>query len=200
MGKGDVTRERIIDAATAVASRVGFDGLTIGALASELGLSKSGLFGHFGSKEELQLRVLETAVARFEQEVFHPAIQKPRGEPRVRALFEHWLKWHQAGRWPGGCLIITASVEFDDLPGALHDATAEAQTRLLQGIARAAKIAVEVGDFRKDLDADQFAFEMYSIVLGQHFVRRVRKDPRADRLARDAFERLIDSARAGQKR
>jgi AcrR family transcriptional regulator len=180
MGKGDATRERIVDAAAAVASRVGFDGLTIGALASELGLSKSGLFAHFGSKEE----------------VFQAAIQKPRGEPRLRALFENWVRWHAKSRWAGGCLIVSASVEFDDLPGPLHQATVEAQTRLLDGIARAVRLAIEVGHFRKDVDPDQFAFQMYSIVLGQHFVRRVRHDAKADHRARAAFEHLLHSSRA----
>jgi AcrR family transcriptional regulator len=195
MRKGDVTRERILEAATAVASRMGLDGLTIGALATELGLSKSGLFGHFGSKEGLQLQVLEAEVARFEREVFHPALQRPRGEPRIRALFENWLRWHARSRWPGGCLIVSASIEFDDLPGALHDATVEAQTRLFEGIGRAARIAVEVGHFRKDLDPDQFAFQLYSLVLGQHFVRRVRKDARAEARARAAFEQLLQASR-----
>jgi AcrR family transcriptional regulator len=193
--KGDVTRERIIEAATAVASRMGLVGLTIGALANELGLSKSGLFGHFGSREELQLRVLEGELSRFEREVFHPAIQKPRGEPRIRALFENWLRWQSRSRWPGGCIIVSASVEFDDVPGALHEATIEAQNRLLQGIARAARIAVEVGHFRKELDPEQFAFQLYSIVLGQHFLCRVRRDAKAEARARAAFEQLLKNSR-----
>lgn len=194
MGKGELTRERIVDAAIALASRVGFDGLSIGALATELSMSKSGLFAHFGSKEELQLRVLESEVARFEREVFHPAIKAARGEPRVKALFEAWLKWNAASPHRGGCLIISASVEFDDIPGPLRDATCEAQHQLLEGIARAVKIAVEVGHFRKDVDPAQFAFEVYGIVLGHHFVRRVRQDPKADRRAHVAFDRLVQAA------
>jgi len=196
MGRGDLTRERILTAATLLASRVGFDGLTIGALAEELSMSKSGLFAHFGSKEALQLQVLESEIARFEREVFHPAIRQPRGIPRLEALFEGWLAWNAHSPSRGGCLIVTASVEFDDQPGPLLDAVKEAQTLLLTSIARAVKIAIDVGHLRPDVDPDQMAFDLYGIVLGHHFVRRVRNDPKADARARAAFQNLIAAARA----
>lgn len=196
MRKGELTRERIVDLAMTLASRIGLEGLTIGGLASELKLSKSGLFSHFGSKEELQIRVLEQSVAWFEREVFHPALKAPRGEPRIRAIFENWLAWATSPRLPGGCILVTANVEFDDRPGPLHDLVADAQTRLLQSLARAARIAVEVGHFRPDLDPDQFAFELYGVVLANHFVSRVRRDPDAKRRTEAAFERLLSNSRA----
>lgn len=196
MGKGDETRERILEGAMALASRIGFESLSIGGLAEELGMSKSGLFAHFGSKEELQLRTLEAAAARFETEVFQPAVTRARGEPRLRAIFENWLGWERRVQWPGGCLITAASVEFDDRPGAVHDLTVETQTRLLEALARAVHIAIEVGHFRKDVDPDQFAYEMYAIILAHQFVQRVRRDPKADVRARRAFDRLVQDARA----
>ncbi len=191
MGKGELTRERIVNAAAALASRVGFDGLTIGGLADELKMSKSGLFAHFGSKEELQLQVLESEVARFEQTVFHPAIAHPRGEPRLRALFGHWLQWNCESPWPGGCLIVSASVEFDDRPGPLKEAIIDAQKRLLDAVARAAKLAVDAGHLAKGLEPDQFAFEVYGMVLSHHFISRVKGDPKADERARAAFDALL---------
>ena len=192
MSKGELTRERIVDAARALASRVGFDGLSIGELAQNIGMSKSGLFAHFGSKEELQLRVLESEVARFETEVFHPAIKEPRGEPRIRALFDRWLNWNRHAYVRGGCLIISASVEFDDQPGPLKQATKEAQTRLLDGVARACRLAIEVGHFRKDVNPEQFAFALYGIVLAHHFVSRVSDDPKSERRAHQVFEQLLE--------
>ncbi len=195
MKKGELTRDRIVDLAITLASRIGLEGLTIGSLASELKLSKSGLFAHFGSKEELQLRVLEQSVSQFELEVFHPALKAPRGEPRLRTLFDNWLAWGQNPRLPGGCIIVTANVEFDDRPGPLRDLISDAQTRLLEGLARAARIAVEVGHFREDVDPDQFAFELYGLVLAHHFVSRVRRDPAATQRTRAAFERLLSTSR-----
>ncbi|MGA9521252.1 MAG: TetR/AcrR family transcriptional regulator [Myxococcaceae bacterium] len=194
MRKGEVTRERILEGAMALASRIGFESLSIGVLASELGLSKSGLFAHFGSKEELQLRTLEAAVARFEVEVFHPAITRPRGEPRLRAIFENWLTWDGHNAWPGGCLITAASVEYDDRPGPVRDLTVEAQTRLLEGVARAVRIAIEVGHFRENVDPEQVAYEIYGIVLAHQFIQRLRRDPKADDRARAAFEHLLDQS------
>ena len=103
MGKGSETRDRIVEQAVRLASRDGLEGLTIGTLSAELGLSKSGLFAHFGSKDELQLQVLQAAVQRFEIEVIRPALAAPRGEPRIRVLFERWLTWVNGEDSPGGC-------------------------------------------------------------------------------------------------
>lgn len=193
MGKGEVTRDRILQSATALASRVGFDGLTIGALAEELSMSKSGLFAHFGSKEELQLRVLESEVARWEQEVFHAALKHARGVPRIKALFEAWLKWNGNSPYKGGCLIISGSVEFDDQPGALRESVKDAQKRLLDAMARSARIAVEVGHFKKDADVDQFAFDLYGVILSHHFIQRLQNDRGSVARARAAFQRLIEA-------
>ncbi len=196
MGKGAVTRERILDQAVRLASRDGLDGLTIGTLSAELGLSKSGLFSHFGSKDELQLQVLQAAVERFEIEVIRPALAAPRGEPRIRALFERWLTWVNALDSPGGCILIAAAVELDDRPGAQRDFLVRAHRARVAALAKAARLAVEAGHFRADFDPEQFAFDFYAITLGYHDSNRLLRDPRAEERARNLFERLLATCRA----
>jgi AcrR family transcriptional regulator len=196
MGKGAETRERILDQAVRLASRDGLEGLTIGTLSAELGLSKSGLFAHFGSKDELQLQVLQATVERFEVEVIRPALAVPRGEPRIRVLFDRWLSWVNGEDTPGGCLLIAASVELDDRPGAQRDFLVQSHRRRVAALAKAARIAVEAGHFRQDLDPEQFAFDFYAVTLGFHDSNRLLRDPRAEERARDLFERLLASCRA----
>ena len=191
MGKGAETRERILDQAVRIASRDGLDGLTIGSLSSELGLSKSGLFAHFGSKDELQLQVLQAAVERFTESVIRPSLAAPRGEPRLRALFENWLAWSNAPDMPGGCVLVAASTELDDRPGPQRDFLAQAFRSRAAFMAKAARLAVEAGHFRADLDPEQFAFEVDSIVLGYHHALRLMRNPNAGELARGSFERLL---------
>lgn len=195
MQKGDATRERIIDRALRLASRDGLDGLSIGTLASELGLSKSGLFGHFGSKDELQLEVLRAAVARFEQTVVVPAFKAPRGEARLKALLNHWISWANDPGMPGGCLLNAATVELDDRPGPLRDYLAATQGQLLEAIARTVRLGIEAGQFRVTLEPEQIAFEMHALVLGYAHQRRLLRDPRAEQRLRTAFERLLVSIR-----
>lgn len=196
MRKGAETRERILEQAVRLASRDGLEGLTIGTLSSELGLSKSGLFAHFGSKDELQLQVLQAAVQRFETEVIRPALAAPRGEPRIRAMFERWIDWVTGQDSLGGCLLIAASVELDDRPGPQRDFLVQSHGRRVAALARAARIAVEAGHFKPDLEPEQFAFDFYAITLGFHDSNRLLCDPRAGERARHAFERLIASCRA----
>jgi AcrR family transcriptional regulator len=196
VSKGEQTRERILDRAFRLASRDGLEGLSIGMLAAELGLSKSGLFAHFGSKEELQVEVLRSAATRFEAQVMRPAFKAPRGEPRVRALFENWLSWVQDASSPGGCLFLAASTELDDKEGRPRDYLVGTQRQLLTSLARAARLAIEAGHFRADLDCDQFAFELYGLLLGYSHFRRLLRDPRSESRTRGAFDRLIQAARS----
>ena len=195
MGKGDETRAAVLDFALREASRVGLEGLSIGNLARDLGLSKSGLFAHFQSKEALQIQVLETAAARFLETVMAPALRVPRGEPRIRALFERWLEWSDVLGLPGGCIFVAAAAELDDREGPVREALVRSQRDWLEALARAARLAVEVGHFRADLDAAQFAHELYSILLGFHHARRLLRDPDARRRAERAFEALVARSR-----
>jgi AcrR family transcriptional regulator len=200
MRKGEATRERILKTALELASTEGLSGLSIGRLADRNRMSKSGLFAHFRSKEGLQLDVLELAVARFRESVFTPALRADRGEPRLRALFTHWLEWVDQQSLPGGCLLTAAAVELDDQPGAARDALVDAQRQWAETLARAVQIAIDERHFRADVDRQLFAFQLHSIVLGYHHARRLVRDAQAGRRARDAFEALVASARPRKSR
>lgn len=190
MGKGEETRQAIVDQALELVSTVGLDKLTIGALAGATGMSKSGLFAHFNSKEQLQLQVLAEARQRFIEIVIAPALQKPRGEARLRAIFESSMKqWED--ELPGGCIFHAVSAELDDQPGPARDYLVETQRDYADTLRRAAEIAIEEGQFRKDLDLDQFVFELGSITAAYHHFGRLLGDPEADQRARNMFEALL---------
>jgi AcrR family transcriptional regulator len=197
VAKGEDTRQQILARAFELANVIGVSGLTIGRLAEETGLSKSGLFAHFGSKEALEVAVVEEASRQFVQAVMVPALRQPRGEPRVKALFERWVEW---GHRPGGCFFVGASAELDDRPGPPRDALVQACKDWVDSIATAARIAVSEKHFREDLDPEQFAFELYGIMLATHtYVRFLREDA-ALAHTRQAFDRLLAAARPGGTR
>lgn len=193
MAKGEQTRRAILARAFEIAKTSGLSGLSIGRLAEETGLSKSGLFAHFGSKEALCVAVVEEAAQQFVEFVMAPALQKPRGEPRIRALFERWVEW---GQQPGGCFFVSAVAELDDQPGPARDALVQACRDWLDALATAARITVAEGQFRADVDPDQFAFEVYSAMLGFHTYQKFLRAPASLARARDSLERLLAAARA----
>ncbi|HEX5831610.1 MAG TPA: TetR/AcrR family transcriptional regulator [Gemmatimonadaceae bacterium] len=195
MAKGAQTRERIVGHALQLASAEGLEGISIGRLADEVGMSKSGLFAHFRSKEELQLAVLATAVATFTDIVVRPALTEPRGEPRVRALFERWLAWERHESIPGGCVFLQLAAELHERPGPARDALVAAQLRWREALERAARIAVEEGHFRADLDEALFAFQLFGILASYHHTARLLADPDAEPRARRAFAALLAGAR-----
>lgn len=194
MGKGATTRAAILSQAAAMASVRGLEGLSIGRLATTAKLSKSGLFGHFGSKEALQRAVLEHVVEDFRNHVILPALKAPTGVERLRALFAAWLDWSEAPSRAGGCPLLGATIELDDRPGALRDYLVDRQKSWLDGIARMATRAMADGDFEPTLDTAQFAFEFNNVGLGFNFAHRLLGEPNARRQARSAFERLLRSA------
>jgi AcrR family transcriptional regulator len=191
--KGEQTRLAVLDQAVDVARRVGLSGLTIGSLAEQTRLSKSGLFGHFRSKEALQLQVLEHARESFERAVVRPALRAPRGETRVRELFERWLAWDSL---PGGCPFIAASTEFDDQPGLVRERLVRDQRDLYDMIATVFRTGLTEGHFRPDADPDQFAQDFQGVLMAHHHVVRLLGDRRAEKRARHAFEQLVATARA----
>lgn len=194
MGKGELTKAAILDEAVQIASRVGFGGLSIGQLADRVEMSKSGLFAHFRSKEQLQLQAMERARQRFVDVVIRPALAAPRGIARVRAVFDGWLEWtHQALQ--GGCIFVAAAAELDDQPGALRDALVRNERDWLEFIATVAGTAVAEGDLRDDLDLEQFAFEVHGVMLAHHHASRLLHDERAETRTRQAFESLLAGAR-----
>jgi AcrR family transcriptional regulator len=196
VSKGHQTREAILEAALASASTVGLSALSIGELAKSVGMSKSGLFAHFDSKENLQLEVLRSAVARYIDVVVAPALRRPRGEERVRALFENWFEWSSRSTLPGGCLFISAASEFDDQPGPVREFLVASQRDWLATLSQAARVGVEEGHFRADLDTDQFAHDLYSIILAYHHISRLLRLPGARERALRSFEQLLASSRA----
>jgi AcrR family transcriptional regulator len=195
VSKGDQTRGAILHEASRIASRVGLEGLTIGTLASQAQLSKSGLFAHFRSKEALQLQVLEYARDHFVRRVVRPALAAPRGEPRVRELFERWLGWARGDALPGGCLFITAAAEFDDQPGPVRDQLVRDQQDWMDTIARVFRTGIETGEFRAECSPEQFAQDLYGVMLAFSHSSRLLRDPQAEVRARRAFEALLTAAR-----
>ncbi|MBI5496760.1 MAG: TetR/AcrR family transcriptional regulator [Deltaproteobacteria bacterium] len=195
MGKGAQTRETILDEALRAASRDGLGGLSIAGLADAVGMSKSGLFAHFRSKEQLQLEALQRVADLFVEHVVRPALKSPRGEPRLRTLFDRWLAWDRDA-FPGGCVIQAASAEFDDVPGPVRDFLVDTQRDLKDTLGNMVRAGVEHGAFRKDLDVEGFAFELLGLVQAYRHHARLLHDPRAETLARAALERLFNHARA----
>jgi len=184
--KGSITRERIVDTALARASLEGLEALSIGELAQAVGMSKSGLFAHFGSKESLQLAVLDAMLTRFGDTVWRPVKALARGKARLQALLPRWLDWLDGEVLPGGCPIQAAVVEFDDRPGPLRDALAASQRRWIDTIAR------EVTNERPAADGQQFAFELNGLVMAYTAARKLMGDPRARVRAETAFAGLMD--------
>lgn len=195
MSKGQETKAAILDEALAVASRLGFTGLSIGRLAEQTGMSKSGLFAHFQSKEQLQLQTLAHARRRFIDTTVRPALTVPRGEKRLRELFERWLVW-ETEALPGGCIFVTGSIEFDDQPGPMRDALVADQRDWLDTIATVVEAAVAEGDFRPEVDPRQVAFELQALTLGFHHFARLLGDEHATDHVRAAFEAILERARA----
>lgn len=194
MSKGEATRQVILDLAYTRARAGGLESLTIGTLAAELHLSKSGLFAHFGSKEALQLAVLDHAVALFVDNVVRPGLRAPRGEPRLRALFDNWTAWGLNHDSIGGCLFVAAAIELDDRPGPVRDRLVASQQDWLDTLASAVRAAIREGHFRADVDPEQFAFDLYGVLLSSHHARRLMGDPAAFDRARRAFEGLLHAA------
>lgn len=191
MAKGEETRQAILARAFELSTVIGVSGLSIGHLAEATGLSKSGLFAHFGSKEALEVAVVGEASRQFVQDVMVPALREPRGVPRIRALFDRWLAW---GIRPGGCFFIGASAELDDRPGAPRDALSQACKDWIDELTKAAQIGIREGHLRADLDPAQFAFEEYGIMLATHTFYRFLREPDALDRSHRAFERLLDNA------
>ncbi|OGA66651.1 MAG: TetR family transcriptional regulator [Betaproteobacteria bacterium RIFCSPLOWO2_12_FULL_65_14] len=189
--KGERTRAAILDEALRLVSKSGLDGLTIGTLAEATGLSKSGLFAHFGSREELLLAVLAHGQAQFGEVVFQPALAKPRGLPRVRAMFVNWLDWTESAELPGGCPMIGGATEFDDKPGPVRDMLAGGQRAWIETLKRAVRQAVEEGQLANDTDPEQIAFEMFGIALVVHHHRRLLGYRKARERALAALDSLF---------
>jgi AcrR family transcriptional regulator len=190
--KGERTRATILDEALRIVSKAGLDGLTIGTLADATGMSKSGLFAHFGSREDLLLAVLAHGQAEFTEVVFQPAMAKPRGLPRLRAMFVNWLDWTESAELPGGCPMIGGASEYDDKPGPVRDLLAGGQRAWIETLKRAVRQAVEEGQLARDTDPEQIAFEIFGIALVVHHHRRLLGYRKARERALVALDALLE--------
>ncbi|MGE5097935.1 MAG: TetR/AcrR family transcriptional regulator [Betaproteobacteria bacterium] len=191
--KGEETRAQVLAAAVAQASAAGFESITIGTLAERTGLSKSGLFAHFGSRVELQMAALDEAARQFAESVFLPALKAPRGVKRLRALFELWLRWPAEAKLPGGCPIDSALHEYDHRPGPLRDAIIDRQRQLDRELQKAVRLAIDTGELARDTDAELLAFEMVGLVMSFYRSQHLLAPAQAIRRARAAFDHLIRS-------
>ena len=188
--KGLQTRATILEAALGLASSMGLEGLSIGALAEVTGMSKSGVFAHFGSREELQISVVREYHNKFEEEVFFPAIRQARGLPRLVALFENWVK-RVTVEIDSGCIYISGAVEFDDRPGPVRDALASMVKAWHLALQKAVRIAVDEGHLRADTDPVQMGFEIHGLILALHHDARFLRSPGAVERARRGFVRTV---------
>lgn len=188
--KGQQTKQIIIDAALGLAEQIGLEGLSIGALAEVTRMSKSGVFAHFGSREELQISVIREYYQRFSHEVFFPAMNVPRGLPRVRALFDNWMK-RVAIEIQSGCIFISGAVEFDDRPGPVRDALASSVQTWLTALHRAVALAKQEGHLVPDADEAQVVFEIHGLILSLHYEARFLKNPGATERAHTGFENIL---------
>jgi AcrR family transcriptional regulator len=190
MQKGQQTKAVIVDAALGLATQIGLEGLSIGALAEVTRMSKSGVFAHFGSREELQISVIRNYFLRFEEEVFYPALREPRGLPRLRAMFANWMK-RVAIEIHSGCIFISGAVEFDDRPGPVRDALASSVRTWLEAIYRAVVQAKDEGQLLPDADEQQMAFEIHGLILALHYEARFLKNPGSTQRAEAGFDHIL---------
>ena len=188
--KGASTRGMLLDRAADMASRVGLEGVTIGELAAMAGMSKSGVFAHFGSREDLQLTVLEWTAERYARAVIMPAVGLPRGLPRLRAIMENWFRWVCDN--PDGCLILAAAHEYDARPGLLHDRIVDWLRQLRVQLMKAIGMCVETGELARETDPVLLAFELFAIAQGLHDAR-LYDAAQAPLLARRSLDRLLAS-------
>jgi AcrR family transcriptional regulator len=199
MRKGELTRAAILDVAQDLASRDGLEGLTIGLLADKMNMSKSGVFAHFGSREDLQMEVLKLYHRRFEQEVFFPSVKETRGIQRLKSMFGRWVK-RVSVEIASGCIYISGAVEYDDRPGPIREELA-AMVRAWQGaLLRCVQQAIEIGDLKPDTDGQQMVFEMYGLILALHHDARFLRMPGSVERAKVGFARLIENYQNPQQR
>jgi AcrR family transcriptional regulator len=191
MTKGKDTKNMVLEAGLDMASQLGLECVTIGNLAKATNLSKSGLFAHFQSKENLQVEILNHAARAFSEGVIIPALKTKAGIPRIRALVDNWIQW--TSELTGGCIFVTASADFTDRPGRVRDVLLNQQKEWIDCLKRIAQSAIAVGDFRKDIDDDQFAFDLYSLLLGFHLYFNLLDDVEIRKRQEAALTRIINS-------
>ena len=193
MQKGADTKQTILEFGLQMASQIGLESVTIGSLAKETGMSKSGLFAHFQSKENMQVEILKHAAQEFADHVIVPVLKISAGIPRIKALVDNWIAW--GANMKGGCIFVSASTEFSDRPGKVRTVLLRQQEDWIDSLRRLAQSAIRVGDFREDMDCDQFAFDLYSLLLGFHYYHKLLQDTETKTRQEIALSQLLDKYR-----
>ncbi len=188
--KGQQTKATIVDAALGLATQIGLEGLSIGAVAEVAHMSKSGVFAHFGSREELQLSVIREYHDRFETEVFAPILTAPRGLPRLRQLFANWTQ-RTSAEIDSGCLYISGAAELDDRPGPVRDALARSVKTWLKAVHRTVVQAREEGHLAADTDAEQMVFEVHGLILALQYDARFLRSSKSLARTLRGFENIL---------
>jgi AcrR family transcriptional regulator len=192
MRKGEQTRAAIVAAATDLAARVGLEGLTIGALAERMQMSKSGVFAHFGSREDLQIAVLKHYEQAFANDVLVPALSATRGLKRLRAIFDNWLE-RTAFEAANGCIYISGATDYDDRPGAVREELVAMVRSWQKELNRAIRLCMQTGELADHTDVEELVFQLYGVILVLHHDARLMRSPDAVPRARRSFERLLAS-------
>jgi AcrR family transcriptional regulator len=193
MKKGEETKMAILDAGLDMASQLGLEGVSIGSLAKTINMSKSGLFAHFQSKENLQLEILNHAARLFSEGVVIPALKTEAGVPRIKALVNNWVEW--ASRLTGGCIFVSASADYTDRPGKVRECLLGQQNDWIDCLRRLCESAIRVGDFRENIDCEQFAFDLYSLLLGFHLYDKLLDDAEIEKRQEFSLDRLLNDYR-----
>jgi AcrR family transcriptional regulator len=193
MTKGKDTKHIILNAGLKMATHLSLESVSIGNLAKATRMSKSGLFAHFQSKENLQIEILKHAGELFFQGVVVPALMEKAGIPRIKALVNNWIGW--SCKMTGGCIFVSSSTEFTDRPGKVRDYILEQQEDWIDSLRQIARSAIRVGDFREDIDCDQFAFDLYSLLLGFHLYYKLLNNAETKKRQAAALERLLENYR-----
>jgi len=188
------TRDRILHQGLALMSQSGLAGVTLGVLADQVGMSKSGLFAHFRSKEDVQIELLSHMAEFATAHVVEPSMTASEGLPRLRALARNWFGWAQRAGLPGGCPVAAGLFEFDDIEGRVRNKILEMEAQWRRLLTELVVRAVELRHFRRDLDVDQFVWELCGIYLGHHAANRFLRATDADTRAQTAFQALLDRA------
>ncbi|BDA77490.1 TetR family transcriptional regulator [Leptospira kobayashii] len=196
MGKGEETKSIILNRAVQIASKEGLDGLTIGTLADDLGMSKSGIFGKFQSKETLQIEVLKVGSEMFRRNVIYPVLKSEPGLKRIRTLFITWLEWIEGDALPGGCLVLGSISTYDDKPGAVRDYLVKVESELMRLIERFLSEVKADKILKPGFKSDFFIQELWGIILGFQLYHRFFQDAKSKTRAKSSFEELIQRSLA----
>lgn len=189
MKKGEQTKQMILEIGLDMASQFGLESVSIGSLAKATGMSKSGVFAHFESKENLQVEILKYAAELFSAGVIVPALKTEAGIPRIKALVNNWVAWTE--KMTGGCIFVSTSTEFSDRPGKVRKTLLAQQEDWLDCLRRIAESAIKVGDLRKNIDCDQFAFDLYSLLLGFYLYHQLLHNSDTKKRQEAALKRLL---------